>query len=124
MQDDFYIGQIFYDKYPPEAANWCNKNNALIEEKHKQEETEQGVVDVRYYEIINVPEPVAPTEEEQRGARSTAYRIEVDSITAHIQRLRDKEQTEEVVAEITALIAERDEKVAAIKERYPYPVGE
>lgn len=66
----------------------------------------------------------APTHEEQRQRREVAYQQEVDSITSHIQRLRDKEQTEEVVAEIEALIAERDEKVAAIKERYPYPVGE
>lgn len=27
----FYIGQIFNGKYPPEAAEWCNKNNAHIE---------------------------------------------------------------------------------------------
>lgn len=63
----------------------------------------------------------APTEEEQSKKREQAYKDEVDGITAHIQRLRDKEQTEEVVAEIAALVAERDEKVAAIKERYPYP---
>jgi hypothetical protein len=27
----FYIGQTFSEKYPPEAAIWCNKNNAHIE---------------------------------------------------------------------------------------------
>jgi hypothetical protein len=27
---DFYIGQIFEDIYPPEAAEWCNSNNAMI----------------------------------------------------------------------------------------------
>lgn len=29
---DFYIGQIFEDIYPPEAADWCNSNNAMIVE--------------------------------------------------------------------------------------------
>lgn len=56
--------------------------------------------------------------------RAEAYRQEVDPITSHIQRLRDAEQTEEIVAEIAELIAERDVKVAEIKERYPYPVEE
>ena len=27
---NFYIGQIFTGKYPPEAAVWCNKNKAYI----------------------------------------------------------------------------------------------
>lgn len=26
----FQIGQTFFDAYPPEAAAWCNKNNAYI----------------------------------------------------------------------------------------------
>lgn len=29
---EFYIGQIFEDIYPPEAADWCNANNAMIVE--------------------------------------------------------------------------------------------
>lgn len=29
---EFYIGQIFEDIYPPEAADWCNSNNAMIVE--------------------------------------------------------------------------------------------
>ncbi len=28
---DYYIGQVFTDTYPPEAAVWCSKNNAYIE---------------------------------------------------------------------------------------------
>ena len=42
-------------------------------------------------------------------------------ITSHIQRLRDKEQTEEITEEIAELMIERDIKVEEIKERYPYP---
>ena len=61
-----------------------------------------------------------PEDEYQSERRAEAYTLEVDPITAHINRLRDKEQTEEVVAEIAKLIAERDAKVEEIKARYPY----
>lgn len=56
--------------------------------------------------------------------RASLYAKEVDTITAHIQRLKDEEQTEEIKAEIETLIAERAAKVAEIKERLPYPVEE
>lgn len=62
-----------------------------------------------------------PTKEEQSERRAAAYLAEVDPITAHIQRLRDDDPESEEIAE---LITERSEKVAEIKERYPYPVGE
>lgn len=62
-----------------------------------------------------------PTKEEQSRKREQAYKDEVDGITAHISRLRDLEQTEEIQAEIAELIAERDAKVEEIKQRYPYP---
>lgn len=29
---DYYIGQIFVGEYPPEAADWCNENDAYIAE--------------------------------------------------------------------------------------------
>ena len=61
-----------------------------------------------------------PSNEYQSKQREMAYTAEVDPITAHIQRLRDKEQTEEVVAQIAELIAERDAKVEEIKARFPY----
>lgn len=61
-----------------------------------------------------------PTNDEQAEKRKQAYIAEVDPITAHINRLRDKEQTEEIIAEIAELVAERDAKVEEIKARYPY----
>lgn len=69
-------------------------------------------------------EPLPPTEEEQKEKRALAYQQEVDPITSHIQRLRDKEQTEEIIAEINELINERALKVEEIKQRYPYPEEE
>lgn len=62
----------------------------------------------------------APTHEEQSKKREAAYIIEVDGITAHIDRLKDEEQTPEIITKIETLKAERSRKVAAIKERFPY----
>ena len=59
-----------------------------------------------------------PTDEEQKQARANAYLQEVDPITAHIQRLRDEEGSEEKIKE---LIEQRKQKVEEIKVRYPYP---
>lgn len=61
-----------------------------------------------------------PTNDEQAEKRAEAYLAEIDPITAHIQRLKDEEQTEEIVAEIEQLKAERSAKVQEIKERFPY----
>lgn len=65
-----------------------------------------------------------PTNDEQSEKRRQAYIAETDPIQIHIDRLKDKEQTPEIIAKIETLRAERDEKIAAIKERYPYPEGE
>lgn len=58
--------------------------------------------------------------EYQSAQRERAYTAEVDTITAHINRLRDEEQTPEVQEKIARLIEERKAKVAEIKQRYPY----
>lgn len=58
--------------------------------------------------------------EYQSAQRERAYIADVDTITAHISRLRDEEQTPEVQEKIAKLIEERKAKVAEIKQRYPY----
>jgi len=58
--------------------------------------------------------------EYQSKMREKAYVAETDPIQTHIDRLKDKEQTPEIIAEIEALRIERDEKIDAIKARYPY----
>ena len=68
------------------------------------------------------PEKPAPTYEEQKEARAGVYRIEVDPITSQISRLRDEEQTPEIIEKINELLQKRVEVVKDIKERYPYPV--
>lgn len=62
----------------------------------------------------------ATDNEYQSAQRERAYTAEVDIITAHINRLRDEEQTPEMQEKIAKLIEERKAKVAEIKQRYPY----
>lgn len=62
--------------------------------------------------------------EYQSKMREKAYILETDPIQTHIDRLKDKEQTPEIIAEIQQLRKERDEKIAAIKARYPYSTEE
>jgi hypothetical protein len=59
----FYIGQIFTGKYPPEAAIWCNGNNAHIEkngsmytivENHKNVTTKAELSEFIYQEKCKV----------------------------------------------------------------------
>lgn len=56
---EYYIGQIFEGIYPPEAADWCNNNNAYIDEIEPEN-------NVRRFEIKEQP-PQPP--------------IDVDSLT-------------------------------------------
>lgn len=79
--NEYIIGQIFTDTYPPEAAVWCNANRAYIEEI-------DPVDGVRRFQIVGIPEP---TEEEQaaqalaeakaaRAAAVAAITVEVDGM--------------------------------------------
>ena len=102
------VNKPYTNKQYADIAVYCNENNCHIEDKGD------------YLESIE-NEPYIPTDEEQRRARANAYAVEVDPITAHIQRLRDTNpMTEEVEQEITELMTERDAKVEEIKQRYPY----
>lgn len=89
-----------------------------------EEDTEHTVDDYEQYngEYLLKSDIPAPSEEEQKEKRAQAYLLEVDPITAHIQRLRDDEEPDE--QRIAELLEERAEKVAEIKERYPYPYPE
>lgn len=115
-----------YAKIVNKKTKLCNVGLGTNEEFYKSIgmipfEVEQAY-DGNWYLKGYAPEKPAPTEEEQKEKRAAAYQVEVDPITSHISRLRDMEQTEEVVAEIEKLKQERDDKVEEIKRRYPYPV--
>ena len=86
------------------------------------EDTEHTSSDYEQYEgeYLLKSEIPAPSHEEQSAKREQAYIAETDPIQTHIDRLKDGEQTPEIIAEIEALRIERDEKIDAIKARYPY----
>lgn len=57
---NFYIGQVFKGEYPPEAAIWCNENNAVIEE------LERTVENGRRFQIVEVKqEPLTADDYDQ-----------------------------------------------------------
>lgn len=67
------------------------------------------------------PEPsIAEKNEVIRSTREMLYRGTVDPITAQISRLRDEVQSPEVEQEIQALLVQRAELVAKIREENPY----
>lgn len=96
---------------------FCLVKDSVIEDT-EHVSADYGQYNGEYLLLSDIP---APTQDEQSEKRARAYLVEVDPITAHIQRLRDEEPESEEIAE---LIAERAEKVAEIKERYPYPETE
>lgn len=108
MNQEYYIGQIFEGNYPPEAAIWCNANNAYIE-----------VVGDHRYEIKAVPPAPAPTKDDIKKMR-IAYRHEhIDDQTLERNRkMANGTWTEEDEAEYLALDAE---VTAYIEKNLPYP---
>ena len=95
-------------------------NSAFYQSIGMTEMEVEQAYDGSWYLAGYAPAKPAPTKEEQQKAREEAYKAKVDPITCHINRLKDEEQTPEVVAEIASLVEERKAKVAEIKARYPY----
>ena len=58
MNEEFYVGQIFEEMYPTEAADWCNENKKIMVEIEPENE-------VRRFQIQEKPEPT-PEEIKQR----------------------------------------------------------
>ena len=114
------------------VSNWIEDVDAVKAAGYlhvSEEVIPQGYVvsgwEIKDGEIVQILEKIPePTKEEQRQAREDAYIADVDPITCHINRLKDEEQTPEVIAEIASLVEERKAKVAEIKARFPYPVEE
>lgn len=96
------------------------KDEVIEDTEHTTADYDQYKYDQYNGEYLLKSEIPLPTNEEQSTKRAEAYAQEVDPITAHIQRLKDEEHTEEIIAEIEQLKAERSAKVVEIKERFPY----
>lgn len=101
----FNIGDKLTKENYTAGAIWCNANGCTI--------NSNWVI-----EAVVVPEQ---TREDVEAIRKQLYISRVDPITAHINRLRDEEQTAEVAAKIAELVEERKALVAKIKEENPYP---
>lgn len=119
-EETFYYGQIIEyvdgtrDLRFENARKWAKENNAHFLEIEPKEDG------VRQFQIIELT--YEEKQEEVRLTRASLYAQKKDPITCQIQALRDEEQTDEVVAEIENLKAERAAVVAEIKEQNPYPV--
>lgn len=73
MNEEFYIGQIFENEYPPEAAVWCNNNKAkMVELEPITKEVEETYIEmVEGTQELVVPavthEEVVPAEYDDEG---------------------------------------------------------
>lgn len=103
------LNKPYTNKEYADLAVYCNDNGMIIADKGE------------YLESVLPPAPLPLTREEVEAIRRQLYIAEVDPITSHIDRLRDEEQTDEIIAKIDKLIAERKAKVEEIKANNPYP---
>ncbi len=74
-----------------QAAEWCNNNNAMIEDKGE------------YYEVVEVP---APTQEELNAVEIERLKSELASTDYKCLKYVDGALTEEEYAEVKAYRAE------------------
>lgn len=106
----FEIGQKFEGEYPPQAAEWCNNNNACIvelesitktvtvtsefpdetgkRESHEEEKT------FRVFEIQKVPDPTEEEIAESVRARRDSLIAETDYLMASDYPLEDDKKEE------------------------------
>lgn len=71
-ENDFYIGQIFEETYPPEAAVWCNSHG----DRYITELEKDGAK--RRFQIVVVPEPTTEEIAAQVRAKRDALLAETD----------------------------------------------
>lgn len=98
----FELNQIFENTYPPEAAQWCNSNNAFIEEI-------EALNGVRRFQVKAIPEPTPEELEAQALAQAKAERAEaVEAITVEVDGMvfdGDEESQTRLSRTISAAVA-------------------
>ena len=133
----FEIGQIFEDTYPPEVAQWCNENNAFINEiesvtklvdevfiasdaeydeegnlvKDIEYETRQVEKEFRRFQIVAIPEPTQEELEAQALAQAKAERAEeVERLTVEVEGMVfDADETSQARMSVAASSMTDDE---------------
>jgi hypothetical protein len=97
---EFYIGQIFEDIYPPEAASWCNSNNAKIVEldpiEKEVEETYIEQVPVEKEEVIpaQVIEETIPAQYDDDGNLVEEEKVVETEVPEHTETVIEFEEVE------------------------------
>lgn len=95
-EQTFEIGQVFEGEYPPEAAGWCNENNAYIDE------------------IDSVEKEVEETVEPEEGAEGSDESSTTKKVMKTFRRFEIKEVPEPTTEELAAQVrAQRDALIAA-----------
>ena len=90
MKEEFYVGQIFEEKYPPEAATWCNRNNALIAEIDPiTKEVEETYIEM----VPGEQEVVVPAEYDENGEVIVEEHTETIEVEVPEERTRTVEKT-------------------------------
>ena len=110
-------------------SNWINDEKAVLADGYLPVNL-QAIPTGEYlvgYEVVNNI-IVCKTERENKNTceyvknvRAELYKKNVDPLTLQIQRLRDKEQTPEIIEEIAKLVEERDMRAEEIDLENPYP---
>ena len=112
MQEEYYVGQIFEEDYPPEAAEWCNsRGNVFINDI-------EPVNNVRRFQIQEEPEHM-PTYEEVDAMRVAYRQQHIDDKT--IARMRKQANRTWTEADEFAYLTLDAEVTAYIEEHFPYP---
>lgn len=97
----FELNQIFENTYPPEAACWCNKNGAFIQESRQDGK--------RIFQIVAIPEPTPEELEARALAQAKAERAEaVEAITVEVDGMvfdGDEESQTRLSRTISAAVA-------------------
>lgn len=75
MEEEFYIGQIFEEVYPPEASIWCEENNAQIDEL---ERTVENGEERRRFQIADMKAPEVTVSDYDRAMEKHIYRTRVE----------------------------------------------
>lgn len=122
---EYYVGQIFEEMYPSEAAEWCNAQERIgideiepitkeVEEQYEEFNSETQEIEtktctvektIRRFQIQEVPEP---SEEEIKEHRIAELKAELDSTDYKIIKCSECSLAgEEMPYDIVALHAQR-----------------
>lgn len=122
---EYYVGQIFEEMYPSEAAEWCNAQERIcideiepitkeVEEQYEEFNSETQEIErknrtvektIRRFQIQEVP---APSEEEIKEHRIAELKAELDSTDYKIIKCSECSLAgEEMPYDIVALHAQR-----------------